>query len=88
MGSSVIISMNEAYITLVGVIGAAFVLLAFVLNQRHVWRDTNIRYDFVNALGSFLLVVYAYLLGSVPFFILNGVWLAISVKDIIADVRP
>jgi hypothetical protein len=68
--------------TLIGTSGAAIILIAFVQSQRGKWKQTDLIYDSLNALGSALLVAYAVLLSSWPFLVLNGVWLAVSLKDI------
>lgn len=72
---------------LIGTLGATLILIAFVLNQLHVWKDDEFRYDIVNVLGAALLVVYAILLRSWPFAVLNGVWTLVSLRDAINDVR-
>lgn len=69
---------------IVGVIGATLVLIGFILVQTHWLRDEDIRYDGLNALGSALLLWYAYLLSSFPFMILNTVWLLVSLKDVVS----
>ena len=71
------------FVTFIGTLGATLILIAFVLNQQHIWKDTEARYDLMNLLGSLLLVVYAYLLMSWPFIILNAVWLLVSLYDIL-----
>ena len=71
---------------LLGIIGMVLILLAFLLNQRHIWTEDMLRYDLCNAIGSLLLVIYAYEGRAWPFVILNGVWAAYSLKDIITDV--
>ena len=73
--------------TLVGIAGAGLVLLAFCLNQFHLWKDDELRYDFVNFLGGTLLVIYALLLRAYPFAVLNGVWALVSLRDTIRDLR-
>lgn len=69
--------------TLIGTTGATLILIAFILNQRHIWNDTEARYDFMNVVGSLLLFVYAIMLQSYPFMILNLVWLLVSLNDIL-----
>lgn len=72
--------------TLIGTAGATIVLLFFLLNQFNKIKNDNVWYDAGNFVGSLLLVVYAYLLSSVPFLILNAIWAAVSLKDAIADL--
>jgi len=69
--------------TLIGTTGATLILIAFIMNQMHRWKDTDLVYDFTNFTGSALLIAYALLLNSAPFLILNSVWAAVSLKDVI-----
>ena len=73
--------------TLIGTAGATLILIAFVLNQFHVWKDDDLLYDTVNFVGAALLVTYAVLLGSWPFAVLNGVWTIVSLRDAFLDVQ-
>lgn len=69
--------------TLIGIAGAGIVLFAFIKVQLRHWTPETWHFDFFNFLGSALLVVYGYLLSSWPFVILNLVWAAFSLKDLI-----
>lgn len=71
----------------IGSTGAALILIAFVLGQLHLWKDTYFSYDLLNALGSILLVIYAWQGSSWPFLVLNGVWALVSLKDCFSDLR-
>lgn len=71
----------------IGSLGAGLILIAFVLGQLHIWKDTYLSYDLLNALGSILLLIYAWIGFSWPFVILNAVWAAISIKDVIVDLK-
>lgn len=75
------------FATTIGVLGAAMLLLAFILNQLHIWKDEYFIYDLCNMIGGGLLVWYALLLSSYPFAVLNGVWGLVSLKDVITDYR-
>jgi len=68
---------------IIGIIGAVIILACFLLNQFHKLNRDSFIYDFGNFVGSAILIYYAYLIWSVPFMILNGVWAAISFKDVI-----
>lgn len=72
-------------ITAFGSLGATIILCAFILNQFQIWKDSYLIYDLVNALGSLILIIYAILLDSYPFIILNLVWFALSFRDTIRD---
>ena len=71
---------------IVGSVGAALILVAFVMGQFHFWKDTYFIYDLMNLLGSLMLIVYALIGFSWPFVILNGVWALVSLKDCVTDL--
>jgi hypothetical protein len=68
--------------TLIGVAGASILLVAFVANEFHFWTTESFTYDLANLVGAGLLGWYAYLIGSVPFVILEGVWAAVALRDV------
>lgn len=72
---------------IIGASGALLILIAFVANETHKWKDTDLIYDAVNFIGSALLLVYAILLVSYPFIILNAIWAGVSLKDVIPGLR-
>lgn len=67
----------------IGVLGATIILVFFLLNQVKKIDQDNLIYDLGNLIGSSLLLYYSYLLGSMPFMILNLVWAGFSLRDII-----
>lgn len=67
----------------IGTIGGLMILAPFLLNQFDVWSNDDWKYDFVNAIGSVFLVIYAVLLESPVFFVLNAIWAIVSIKDVI-----
>lgn len=69
--------------TLIGVLGALIILVCFVGNEIGKFDRGSLGYDSANAFGSLLLLVYAYLLGSWPFLILNAIWALVSLRDVI-----
>ena len=66
---------------IIGVLGAAIILFAFLMNQLSKWKSNYLIYDVFNIIGSVLLITYSLLINSWPFLILNLVWLAISIKE-------
>ena len=72
--------------TLIGVIGAALILIAFSLNQTNIWKNSSFQYDLTNLVGGGVLMYYAFLLDSWPFLILNAVWTLVSLKDVLASL--
>lgn len=73
-------------ITILGIVGAGLVLLAFILEQYHVWKDDDLSYDFCNLAGASLLIVYGLIIKGYPFVILNSVWALVSLKDVVKDL--
>lgn len=71
----------------IGIAGAALILVFFVLNEYHVLSNESLWYDGGNLLGSLLLLIYAYQLGSLPFLILNAIWMLVSLRDAYLDLR-
>lgn len=72
---------------LLGIVGMACILLAFLLEQRGIWKNDGLAYDVANCLGSFLLVAYAIAGRSWPFIVLNAVWGLYSLYDVIMDLH-
>lgn len=70
-------------VDLIGISGAALVLIAFLQNNRGRWTAETKNYDLLNAVGSGLLLLFAILTGSIPFMITNTVWTAFSVWDLL-----
>lgn len=73
--------------TIIGISGAAIILVFFLLNQTHKISSNSLPYDIANFIGAFLLVIYAVLLSSLPFAILNGAWALFSLRDIFFDLK-
>lgn len=72
---------------IIGVAGATIILAAFIMNQLRYWKNSDIKYDVANFAGGILLVVYAVLLNSPPFAVLNLVWAAVSLRDIVNGLK-
>jgi amino acid transporter len=72
---------------IIGFLGALMILLAFIMNQLHKWKEDYLIYDLVNLIGSLFLVIYAIILVSYPFLILNLVWLMLSLRDVVVDLK-
>jgi len=72
---------------IIGFTGMALILFAFIMNQFHKWKDDSLGYDLVNVIGATLLIAYALLINSLPFLILNGVWMLVSLRDVLWDVK-
>ncbi len=70
-------------VSFIGIVGATIILLTFLLNQFGKCSTGSLSYDIANAIGSLILIIYAVCLHSVPFIILNAVWFAVSLRDVI-----
>jgi len=68
---------------LIGIIGMLMILFAFIMNQFRKWNSETFYFDLLNFVGASMLGVYAFLIGSWPFLILQLVWAIISLKDLI-----
>src|SRR3972149_4499697 len=73
--------------TIIGASGTLIMLIGFLLNQKNIWKNSDIRYDAANLVGSVLLINYAILLHSLPFAVLNFVWAAASFKDVMKSFK-
>jgi hypothetical protein len=62
----------------VGAIGVAVLLAAFFLNLVGVLSRTSRLYHSMNALGAGLSCYASYLIGFVPFVVLEGTWSAVA----------
>ena len=74
------------YVTIIGVLGAAIILIAFLANQFGKLTAESRLYDGLNFFGALLLVVYAYLLESYPFLVLNLVWMCSALWDLLKSI--
>ena len=74
-------------ISLIGVVGAGVILIAFVLNETKKLSSESIVYDGANFLGGVLLSIYAYQLQSYPFLVLNIIWLLVSLRDAVTYLK-
>lgn len=72
--------------TIIGIIGAAAILIGFVLNRMRVLETESISYDSINAFGGLLLIIYALLIGSYPFAVLNVVWFVFAIQNVIRGI--
>ena len=78
--------MTFDFTTILGIIGALLILVAFILEQTKVWNSEMLKYDLVNFVGSAILIYYGVLIKGYPFVILNSVWALVSLHDVITDI--
>ena len=70
----------------IGVLGSALLLFFFVLNQMDMIKNSSPLYDAGNFVGAALLAIYAYEGGVWPFVVLEIVWAAVSLRDLLRDI--
>jgi hypothetical protein len=60
---------------ILGIVGMAFILVAFILDEFvKKFNQNTIQYNVFNIIGSGLLAYYAFISGVWPFLILNLIW--------------
>ncbi len=69
--------------TVLGILGAVIVLLAFTMNQIKKWEPDSLIYDLTNAIGGILLIIYAFSINSLPFVIINIAWAGFSIWGLV-----
>lgn len=69
-----------------GTSGAVIVLAAFLLNQTKRLTTESFTYDFLNFIGSVVLLIYAITIASYPFVAINIIWGGFSLKDVIVKL--
>ena len=70
-----------------GFVGVAIVLFIYFANQQRWLSSEDWRFPFANALGSGLILVSLIVQWNFPSFIINCVWIAISVYGLIKGIR-
>jgi hypothetical protein len=64
---------------MIGIVGMSFILVAFILDEFiKKFNQNTIQYNVLNIIGAGLLTYYAFSLNSIPFMILNVVWLVVA----------
>ncbi|MBE7173923.1 MAG: hypothetical protein INR73_25340 [Williamsia sp.] len=74
---------RKLFIELVGWIGAVASLSAFSLNSMNIIASQSLPYLFLNILGCFFLIVYAVFKRAHASWVLNSVWLLMTVAALI-----
>lgn len=68
---------------MIGSVGVALLLGAFALNLAKVWTSEMKVYQATNALGAGLAAYASWLIGFMPFVLLEGTWCAVSLVALI-----
>ena len=74
-------------IEIIGFSGMFLILLAFLMNKMHKWMHDDAAYDITNSTGSLLLMIYAVMLKSYPFLILNSIWFIVSMRGLLTGLQ-
>lgn len=64
--------------TLIGSIGVTILLAAFALNLLRILSTQSPTYLFMNLVGSILAGVSSFLIGFIPFVVLEGAWALVA----------
>jgi hypothetical protein len=71
-----------------GIIGMILILVAFILDEFYKnFNQDTVYYNLVNIFGSGLLTYYAYTISSLPFLLLNLVWLIVAIIKLAKIVK-
>lgn len=78
-------------VLLVGIVGAAILLLAFVFDELNIVPDDSAWLHGLNFCGAAFLLWYAVLLHSWPFIVLEGIWALVALwyllKRLASDLK-
>ncbi len=72
----------------IGSTGVALLLLAFALNLTGHLRHESLTYPAMNAVGAGLAAYASWLIDYMPFVVLEGTWMVVSVASVVSRVRP
>lgn len=80
--------MRGDFPTIVGSVGVGLLLLAYLLNlARRTPQDSKL-YAWLNIIGAGLACYSSYLIGFVPFIILEGTWFVVSLIALVKLSKP
>ena len=68
----------DLILNIIGVIGLVILLVALILNVRKRTRQRVTLYYLMQLVGAGFLCIYAYLTSSQIFFVLQGIWVLVS----------
>ena len=72
----------------IGSTGVALLLLAFSLNLTGHLRHESLTYPAMNAVGAALAAYASWLIDYMPFVVLEGTWMMVSVATLTNRLRP
>lgn len=71
----------------IGFIGVTLLLVAFLLNLTGILKKENFSYLLMNVLGAGSACFASILLRYLPFVILEGCWMLVSIASLISHVK-
>lgn len=72
----------------VGSVGVTLLLVAFALNNRGALETSSRVYQGMNVVGAGLACSASWLIGYLPFVVLEGAWCVVAVVALLRPVRP
>jgi len=75
------------FIDLLGFIGVALILLAYILNVSNKISNNDFSFILLNLIGALLACLASILLKYLPFIILEGIWALVSLNSLFKKVR-
>ncbi|CAN5551608.1 hypothetical protein BH10ACI3_BH10ACI3_30020 [soil metagenome] len=79
--------MTYAWYDIIGTLGVAVIILAYVMLQSGRLRSEHIAYSLLNAAGASLILISLYFSFNFPSFIVEFFWLLISLFGIAKYLR-
>ena len=80
--------MNYTWYDLVGNIGVALILIAYLLLQLKRIKSEQLLYSLMNGIGAVLIIVSLVFDFNLSAFIIEFFWLLISIFGIIKTIKP
>jgi hypothetical protein len=68
---------------ILGAVGVAILLAAYVLNAARYVPIDSLAYQAANAIGASLACIASAIIGFVPFVVLEGIWAAVAITAIV-----
>jgi hypothetical protein len=72
---------------IMGSLGVATLLLAFILNMLKIIKTESLSYLLLNFIGAGIACFASYLISYFPFVILEGVWAVVSLVSLVKYLR-
>lgn len=72
---------------LIGTIGVGLILLAYFLNLFSLIKKEGILYFTINIVGAALACYASFLIRFVPFIILEGAWVLVSIIGLVKSIK-